>query len=121
MSAVHHMNADGSVETDFSDQKADHQVQLDGVSYVEYDRRLGLSFGVYSLRAGVADPQRPHTEDEIYVVVTGQGAIEINGQRHAIRPGGVISVPRDVEHRFVDITDDLSLVVVFGPPEGSLG
>ena len=27
----------------------------------------------------------------------------------------------DVEHRFVDITEDLVLAVVFGPPEGSLG
>ena len=24
------------------------------------------------------------------------------------------------EHRFVDITEDLALVVVFGPPEGDL-
>ena len=66
-------------------------------------------------------PQAPHGEDEIYVVVAGAGAIELDGATHPLRPGSMVSVPRDVEHRFVDITEDLVLAVVFGPPEGSGG
>jgi mannose-6-phosphate isomerase-like protein (cupin superfamily) len=120
MTAIHHVGPDGSVSTAFSDQEATIQVAVEGRSYTEYDRRPGLSFGMYHLAAGMADPQSPHTEDEIYVVAAGRGAIELDGVAHAIGPGSVISVPRHVVHEFVDITEDLSLVVVFGPPEGAL-
>ena len=36
-----------------------------------------------------------------------------------VSTGSVIFVPALEEHRFVDITERLSLVVVFGPAEGS--
>ena len=127
MGSVHHIDGNtGDVETTHSDlgsprEIADVQVDRDGVRYVEYDRRPGLSTGVYTLRAGVADPQSPHREDEIYVVVGGAGAIELDGVVHPLRVGSMVSVPRDVEHRFVDITEDLVLAVVFGPPEGTVG
>ncbi len=120
MAALHHVNPDGSIETAFSDQAPDEQVNIPGVAYTEFDRRPGLSFGMYWLGAGVSDPQSPHTEDEIYVVVAGSGTIEVDGERHDLRVGSVISIPRNVEHKFVDISEDLALVVVFGPPEGSL-
>ena len=117
---MHHVSVRGLVTTAFSDQFPDHQVAVEGVTYTEFDRREGLSFGMYCLGAGVDDPQSPHTEDEIYVVAAGRGAIELDGVAHAIEPGSVISIPRDVAHKFVDITEDLALVVVFGPPEGDL-
>ena len=119
MGSVHHINDDGSVDTSHSDQGIDVQIDSDGVRYVEYDRPPGLSAGVYTLTAGTPDPQSPHGEDEIYVVVAGRGAIELDGQTHALRPGSMISVPAEVEHRFVDISEDLVLAVVFGPPEGT--
>ena len=120
MSSVHHIQTDGTVETVASDQGIDVQVDIPPVRYVEYDRRPGLSAGVYTVRAGHDDPQRPHAEDEIYVVVAGDGAIVIAGERHELRVGSMVSVPREVEHSFVDVTADLVLAVVFGPPEGSL-
>lgn len=120
MSSVHHIHADGTVETAASDQGIDVQVDIPAVRYVEYDRRPGLSAGVYTVRAGHDDPQGPHTEDEIYVVVAGVGAIVIAGERHDLRAGSMVSVPRLVEHRFVDVSSDLVLAVIFGPPEGDL-
>ena len=120
MTALHHVAPDGTLTTVVSDQPAHEQVAIDGVRYTEFDRRPGLSFGMYWLGAGVTDPQSPHTEDEIYVVIAGRGAIEMAGATHPIQPGSVISIPRHVEHRFVDVTEDLALVVVFGPPEGDL-
>jgi len=119
MGSVHHIHHDGTVETVTSDQSVDVQVDVDAVRYVEYERRSGLSAGVYTVRAGHVDPQRPHGEDEIYVVVAGAGAIEIAGVRHELRVGSMIGVPRNVEHSFLDVTADLVLAVVFGPPEGA--
>jgi len=120
MAALHHVSSDGTLITAFSDQGSTEQVALDGLRYTEFDRRPGLSFGMYWLGAGVHDLQSPHTEDEIYVVASGSARILIGGEAHNIEVGSVISVPRNVEHKFVDITEDLALIVVFGPPEGEL-
>lgn len=70
-----------------------------------------LSVGTYSIPAGGVDDQTPHTEDEVYVVTAGRARI---GDR-AVGPGDVIYVPAGEDHRFVDVTEDLALLVVFAP------
>jgi mannose-6-phosphate isomerase-like protein (cupin superfamily) len=64
------------------------------------------------------DPQRPHTRDELYVVVSGGGRFVNGGERHAFEPGDVLFVPAGVVHRFEEFTDDLVVWVVFYGPEG---
>ncbi|HEV7893548.1 MAG TPA: cupin domain-containing protein [Pyrinomonadaceae bacterium] len=64
------------------------------------------------------DPQQPHTRDELYVVVTGNGRFVNGGERHAFEPGDVLFVPAGVVHRFEEFTDDLVVWVVFYGPEG---
>ena len=76
--------------------------------------------GLYRLKAGQADEQRPHTEDEVYLVIGGKASFRASGQEQAVAPGSLIFVERAAEHRFVDITEDLTVLVFFAPPEGSL-
>src|SRR4051794_35938642 len=71
-----------------------------------------LSVGTYRIPAGGLDDQRPHTEDEIYVVTTGRATIVTPDGTAEVRPGSVIFVPAGEEHRFVDVTEDLALLVV---------
>ena len=82
-------------------------------------RSWALSAGVYRVAAGGVDDQSPHGEDEVYVVTAGAAHLEIDGVRSPVGPGTVAYVPRRVPHRFVDITEDLVVAVVFAPPEGS--
>jgi mannose-6-phosphate isomerase-like protein (cupin superfamily) len=84
--------------------------------YVEHLSVPDLSVGTYSIPAGGLDDQTPHTEDEIYVVTVGRARIVTAGGSAEIGPGSVIYVPAAEEHHFVDITEDLCLVVVFAPP-----
>lgn len=86
----------------------------------EFLRVPTLSMGLYRLKAGQADEQRPHTEEEVYVVIGGKASFRAGGQERAVAPGSVIFVERGAEHRFVDITEDLTVLVFFAPPEGSL-
>jgi quercetin dioxygenase-like cupin family protein len=44
---------------------------------------------------------------------------EAEGRRIAVEPGMVIFVAAGEEHRFAEVTEDLALLVVFGPAEGS--
>jgi quercetin dioxygenase-like cupin family protein len=78
-----------------------------------------LSVGTYCIPAGGADDQTPHTEDEVYVVTAGRAKITTPTATAEIVPGSVIFVPADEEHRFVEIAEDLTLLVVFGPAFGS--
>jgi mannose-6-phosphate isomerase-like protein (cupin superfamily) len=87
--------------------------------WAEHLRVPDLSVGTYSIPAGGTDGQTPHTEDEIYVVVSGRAVIEASSGQAAVAAGSVIFVPAGETHRFTGITEDLALLVVFGPAEGS--
>jgi mannose-6-phosphate isomerase-like protein (cupin superfamily) len=87
--------------------------------WIEHLRVPDLSVGTYSIPAGGVDDQRPHTEDEIYVVTTGRARFVADDGEAGVGPGTVIFVPAGEGHRFVDVTSDLAVVVVFGPAEDS--
>jgi len=88
-----------------------------GRLYHEFLRTHDLSAGVYVLPAGSSDPQGPHTEDEIYHVISGRATIQVGDGDRAVQAGSVVFVAADVTHRFHDIEEDLVVLVVFGPAE----
>src|SRR5690242_3971572 len=85
-------------------------------SYVEHVRTADLSVGTYSIAAGGIDRQSPHTEDEVYVVTQGNATFVDDSGRKDVRPSDVLLVRAGVPHHFENVTSDLALVVVFGPP-----
>ena len=89
-----------------------------GQRYHECIRVPDLSAGIYVLEAGSADPQSPHTEDELYYVVRGRGVVTVGAETRPVVPGSLVFVPATVPHRFHDIAQRLELLVVFGPAEG---
>lgn len=91
-----------------------------GKSYLEFLREKTLSLGLYMLAAGEEDLQQPHTEDEVYYVIRGKARFEANGQDRAVKRGAVLFVAAGVPHHFHSIVEDLSVLVIFAPPEGSL-
>lgn len=86
----------------------------------EFLRTSSLSMGLYRLKAGETDEQKPHTEDEVYYVVGGKASFRAGGRHQSVSPGTLIFVERLVEHRFYDISEDLTVLVFFAPPEYSL-
>jgi mannose-6-phosphate isomerase-like protein (cupin superfamily) len=94
---------------------------LTGATYIEQFATKDLSVGTYSLRAGAVDAQSPHTEDEVYVVTAGSARFTGGDQTVEVGPGTVLFVAANEAHRFHDITEDLTLLVFFGPAEGSRG
>ena len=90
-----------------------------GESWTEFLRVPSLSMGVYVLGAGAADPQEPHTEDEVYYIVGGRGMLRVGTEDHPFEPGSLLFVPARAEHRFHDILEELVALVFFAPAEGS--
>ncbi|HLZ61225.1 MAG TPA: cupin domain-containing protein [Ktedonosporobacter sp.] len=91
-----------------------------GKLYHEFLRVPSMSAGLYRLAAGEADPQQPHTEDELYYIVSGQAQLQVAHEQIPVAPGSLVFVAANVEHRFHSITEDLSVLVFFAPAEYAL-
>ena len=85
--------------------------------YTQFLNVPDMSAGIYRLPAGGTDPQRPHSEDELYYVVSGRGAIIVGNEQRPVGPGSLVFVSAQVAHRFTGIAEDLTVLVVFGPAE----
>jgi mannose-6-phosphate isomerase-like protein (cupin superfamily) len=64
------------------------------------------------------DNQKPHTRDEIYVVISGRGYFVNGEERHPFEAGQVLFVPAGRVHRFEDFSDDFATWVFFYGPNG---
>ncbi|MCE7081465.1 cupin domain-containing protein [Streptomyces sp. ST2-7A] len=98
------------------DQLEAERLANDG-AYLQFLRERNMSVGLYALNAGEPDPQSPHREDEVYVVVSGRGSLTVGEETVQVGRGSVVYVPAGVPHRFHHITEDLRVLVVFSPPE----
>jgi mannose-6-phosphate isomerase-like protein (cupin superfamily) len=67
------------------------------------------------------DRQKPHTRDEVYVVISGTGIFVNGAQRQPFQPGEVLFAAAGVEHRFEAFSDDFATWVFFYGPEGGEG
>ena len=82
-----------------------------------------LQRGTLNVKLALAPPARPtqltaHAQDEVYVVIRGQGVLLHAGARNSFESGDILFVAAGIEHRFEDFTDDLVVWVVFYGPQG---
>ena len=87
--------------------------------YIEFLKVPDLSMGLYVLPVGGVDPQSPHTEDEVYYVVSGKAQIQVADENRAVQAGSIVYVAKNVEHRFHSIEEELTVIVFFAPAEYS--
>ena len=87
--------------------------------YLEFLKVPDLSMGLYVLPAGGTDPQSPHTEDEVYYVVSGRAQIQVADENRTVQAGSIVYVAKNVEHRFHSIEEELTVIVFFAPAEYS--
>jgi mannose-6-phosphate isomerase-like protein (cupin superfamily) len=76
------------------------------------------SMSVEIYRPQKTDLQKPHQQDELYVVMAGNGEFVNNGIRSPFGPGDVLFAPAGVEHRFENFTTDFVTWVIFYGPVG---
>jgi mannose-6-phosphate isomerase-like protein (cupin superfamily) len=87
--------------------------------YLEFLKVPDLSMGLYVLPAGGTDPQSPHTEDEVYYVVSGKAKILVADEDRDVQAGSIIHVAKNVAHHFHSIEAELQILVFFAPAEDS--
>lgn len=101
---------------DINDLKA--RVAGSEPSFFEFLRASQMSCAVYRLPAGSRDMQAPHLEDEVYMVLEGKARLRVDAQEQEVGPGTILFIKATTEHSFFDITDDLTLLAMFGPSVG---
>jgi mannose-6-phosphate isomerase-like protein (cupin superfamily) len=74
----------------------------------------GLEVGILYLFEGQEDSQTTHKTDEVYIVVEGNGYIEINERKRRISKGNLIFVPSNARHRFIRHQQDLIVLYFLG-------
>ena len=87
-----------------------------GQRFAELFKHGTLSVEIYAPKG--SDPQKPHTRDEAYIVVSGGGEFIFGDERVKFSNGDFLFAPADVSHRFEKFTDDLVVWVIFYGPEG---
>ncbi len=87
--------------------------------YLEFLKVPDLSMGLFALPAGGEDPQLPHTEDEVYYVVSGRAKILVADEEQDVSAGSIVYVAKNVAHHFHSIEEDLTVLVFFAPAEYS--
>lgn len=64
------------------------------------------------------DPQTPHKQDELYIIISGNGVFLNGEERTTFKQGDVLFVKAGVKHRFENFTDDFMTWVIFYGREG---
>ena len=99
----------------FDTRDAVERLRAAGGGYEIVHESPGLELGVYVLVAPEPDRQQPHADDEVYVVLEGNGTLEVEGERVDLREGQAVFVPAGADHRFVGY-EQLAVLVVFERP-----
>lgn len=84
-----------------------------GARYVTMFEHGHLELEYYQPRG--ADPQQPHTRDEVYFIIAGSGWFRRGEERQRFEAGEVLYVPAGVPHRFEEFSDDFATWAIFSP------
>lgn len=67
---------------------------------------------------GYVAPHRHAVQEQIYHIQEGEGVMELDGERHVVRPQDTIFIPPGVEHAIYNTgLVDLIFYVITSPPE----
>jgi mannose-6-phosphate isomerase-like protein (cupin superfamily) len=89
------------------------KMDLNGSGFLGFFELEHLQAGILRLKPGEQDTQEPHSLDEVYMVLEGDGYIEIGKKAYIIKKDLFIFVPAEVEHRFYGNTKEILVVYFF--------
>ncbi|WP_251328520.1 cupin domain-containing protein [Haloplanus pelagicus] len=70
---------------------------------------ITLEIGKYP----TSSPKNPHTEDEVYYIISGSGMIRVGEETYTVESGDVVFVERGLEHDFFNIDEEITALTIF--------
>jgi quercetin dioxygenase-like cupin family protein len=101
MASVTHVST-GELITELKDGEKQINEVLDKES-------VTIEIGTYPTAA----PKNPHTEDEIYYIVSGSGMLRVGDETYDVEAGDVVFVEQGVEHDFFNIEEEITALTFF--------
>jgi len=89
------------------------KMDLDNSDFLNFFDLQHLQVGILRLKPGEKDTQEPHASDEIYLVLEGDGFIEIGKKAYVLKKDLFIYVPANVRHKFYGNTQEILVVYFF--------
>lgn len=89
------------------------KMDLNGSGFLGFFEIEHLQAGILRLKPGEQDMQEPHSLDEVYLVLEGDGSIEIGKKAYPIKKDLFVFVPAKVKHRFYGNTKEILVVYFF--------
>ncbi len=89
------------IEEDFNELR---RVDKYWTSYIEKEN---FEVGTLRLASNENDPQSPHTSDEIYLVLAGNGYLNIDGTDYEIKQNNSYFIPKNTKHYFHSNTEEI--------------
>lgn len=90
-----------------------NQVANSNTYFLDFMYTKSFEAGILRLNPGQKDTQGPHLEDELYVVMQGEGFINILDKNHKIKKGSCIYVPSKTKHYFHGNKNQLVILYIF--------
>jgi mannose-6-phosphate isomerase-like protein (cupin superfamily) len=100
----------------FTIREVQERLERANGGYEIVHRSPRLEVGVYVLVAPEADMQQPHEDDEVYVVLSGSGRLEVEGKTFDVHEGDALFVEAGADHRFTGY-ESLAVLVIFTRPD----
>jgi mannose-6-phosphate isomerase-like protein (cupin superfamily) len=84
-----------------------YELNDQGGYFINFISTKGIQAGIIRLHPGENDMQEPHSVDEVYYVIEGNGFIKLDGKDHEIKQGTSIFVPAKADHSLIEISKTL--------------
>src|SRR4028119_2164906 len=81
--------------------------------FLDFLHTNSFEAGLLRLNPGERDTQGPHSADEIYFVIEGEGYIQIQDKSHRIKKGSCVFIPSKTKHHFHGNNDRLVVLYIF--------
>lgn len=102
---------------DFKLEELYLQAKEQGGNYLRFIDNERLSSGIYQLKKGDVDTQQPHEWDELYYILEGKATLKVENESYEAVPGAILFVKAKIGHTFVNIEEDLKVLVFFSKKE----
>lgn len=76
-----------------------------------------LAAGVLVLKPGESDTQEPHDNDELYLILKGDGFLKIKNKSYPVSENKIYFVAKNTEHFFYGNSKELIVLYFFGGPD----
>jgi mannose-1-phosphate guanylyltransferase len=70
---------------------------------------ITLEIGTYP----TSSPKNPHTENEVYYIISGSGMIRVGDNTYSVESGDVVFVEQGLEHDFFNIDEEITALTIF--------